>query len=105
MKKKAALGAAALLAAAAIAFALARLLRRARRRAAPAPAQPRYRESPILRERVERGELPPVEQRLPEQPLVVPPIDGIGRYDSDPAPPAVAFSLSSFRRCARSCTA
>ncbi len=50
----------------------------------PSPAAPRYRESPILRERVERGELPPVEKRLPEQPLVVPPVEGIGRYDSDP---------------------
>lgn len=80
--KKAALAAVALLAAGLLAFVLARL-----RGPAPAPpAGPRYRESPILRERVERGELPPVEQRLPEEPLVVRPVDGIGRYDSDQAP-------------------
>ena len=31
----------------------------------------RYGESPLLRERVEAGELPPVEQRLPNEPMVV----------------------------------
>ena len=31
----------------------------------------RYQESPMLRERVEAGELPPVEDRLPDEPLVV----------------------------------
>ena len=31
----------------------------------------RYQESPMLRERVEAGELPPVEERLPDEPLVV----------------------------------
>ena len=44
----------------------------------------RYSESPMLRERVERGELPPVEERLPDNPLVVTPIEQIGRYDSEP---------------------
>ncbi len=70
----------------AAAVALARIVgMAARSREAPrhrAPAS--YRESPILRERVERGDLPPVEKRLPDQPLVVPPVEGIGRYDSDP---------------------
>ncbi len=83
MKTKAALAIAALVAAAAIGVALARLLGGVRAEA-PQPAPPRYHESPILKERVERGELPPVEQRLPEKPLVVPPAEGIGRYDSDP---------------------
>jgi hypothetical protein len=83
VKKKAALAGAALLAVAA-AVALARLLGGSSGAApALAPAAPRYRESPILRERVERGELPPVEKRLPDQPLVVPPVESIGRYDSD----------------------
>ncbi|MER3404316.1 MAG: ABC transporter substrate-binding protein, partial [Chloroflexota bacterium] len=39
--------------------------------AAPA-AQRTYGEAPVLAERVHRGELPPVEQRLPETPYVVP---------------------------------
>ena len=87
MKKKAAIVTTALLAAA-VAVTVARLLGGgAPASAAPAPSPPRYRESPILRERVERGELPPVEKRLPDEPLVVPPVDGIGRYDSDPARP------------------
>ena len=36
-----------------------------------APESGRYQESPMLRERVEAGELPPVEERLPDEPLVV----------------------------------
>lgn len=47
------------------------------------PEPPRYQESPILRDQVERGELPPVEERLPSEPLVVEPIDSIGTYDSE----------------------
>lgn len=39
--------------------------------AAPA-TQGTYGEAPMLAERVQRGELPPVEQRLPENPYVVP---------------------------------
>ena len=35
------------------------------------PESGRYQESPMLRERVEAGELPPVEERLPDEPLVV----------------------------------
>ena len=53
--------------------------------AAEVPAG-KYSESPILQERVERGELPPVEERLPKEPLVVTPREGIGRYDSDKTP-------------------
>ena len=37
-------------------------------------------ESPMLRERVERGELPPLEERLPKEPLVVEPRETIGKY-------------------------
>ncbi|TVR60492.1 MAG: ABC transporter substrate-binding protein [Spirochaetaceae bacterium] len=37
-------------------------------------------EAPMLAAMVERGELPPLEQRLPEDPLVVEPIDTVGRY-------------------------
>lgn len=39
-----------------------------------------YTEAPMLAERVAAGELPPVEERLPENPLVVEPIDSIGEY-------------------------
>ena len=39
-----------------------------------------YQEAPVLAERVARGELPPVEERLPENPAVTQPIDEIGKY-------------------------
>jgi peptide/nickel transport system substrate-binding protein len=39
-----------------------------------------FGEAPILAEKVKRGELPPVSERLPENPLVVIPIDTIGQY-------------------------
>lgn len=42
-------------------------------------AQP-YKESPMLTKLVEQGKLPPVEQRLPEQPAVVQPYEKIGVY-------------------------
>ena len=53
------------------------------------PAKParQYQESPMLRDRVKRGELPPVEQRLPENPMVVTPTESVGRYDSEPKKP------------------
>jgi len=39
-----------------------------------------YQEAPMLAERVARGELPPVGQRLPDNPAVVEPVDAIGAY-------------------------
>jgi peptide/nickel transport system substrate-binding protein len=39
-----------------------------------------YGEAPELAARVARGELPPVEERLPEEPAVVEPVESIGRY-------------------------
>jgi peptide/nickel transport system substrate-binding protein len=48
---------------------------------APSEAQSgKYKESPALAERVKAGKLPPVENRLPEQPLVVPVGEKIGEY-------------------------
>ena len=53
---------------------------------ATAPAQPaaqpasKYKESPLLTEQVTAGKLPPVDQRLPDQPLVVNTVDSIGQY-------------------------
>ncbi len=39
-----------------------------------------FAEAPMLAELVKAGKLPPVAQRLPEEPLVVKPLHGIGRY-------------------------
>lgn len=39
-----------------------------------------YQEAPMLAERVAQGELPPVEQRLPENPAVVAPVESISTY-------------------------
>ncbi len=38
------------------------------------------REAPMLAERVAAGDLPPLEERLPVNPMVVEPIDSVGRY-------------------------
>lgn len=43
-------------------------------------AQASYQEAPMLTEQVEAGELPPVAERLPEDPYVVTPIEEVGRY-------------------------
>jgi peptide/nickel transport system substrate-binding protein len=43
-------------------------------------ATSRYREAPMLAERVASGDLPPVDQRLPEVPKVITPTDEIGHY-------------------------
>lgn len=40
----------------------------------------KWNEAPMLRQRVAAGELPPVAQRLPEEPLVVEVLEGIGQY-------------------------
>lgn len=39
-----------------------------------------YGESPVLAALVSEGKLPPVEERLPEEPLVIRPLDEIGQY-------------------------
>ena len=39
-----------------------------------------FSEAPVLAERVQKGLLPPVSERLPEKPLVVVPIDTVGQY-------------------------
>ena len=40
----------------------------------------KFHENPMLAEKVKKGELPAVEKRLPEEPLVVMPYDEIGKY-------------------------
>src|SRR4051812_8171616 len=39
-----------------------------------------YREAPVLAAQVAAGKLPPVAQRLPEHPLVVKPLEAVGKY-------------------------
>ena len=40
----------------------------------------KFNESPLLAQRVQGGLLPPVEERLPEEPMVIPVVEEIGRY-------------------------
>jgi len=40
----------------------------------------KYKEAPALAEQVKAGKLPAVDQRLPEKPVVVKPIDSVGKY-------------------------
>jgi peptide/nickel transport system substrate-binding protein len=46
----------------------------------PAAAQSKYHEAPILAAMVQAGELPPVDERLPKEPLVEEVVDQIGTY-------------------------
>ena len=46
-------------------------------------AEMKYNEAPDLAELVEAGKLPPVEERLPENPMVLEPIEKIGKYGGD----------------------
>jgi peptide/nickel transport system substrate-binding protein len=51
----------------------------------PPPTQPPdppslYNEAPMLQDQVAAGALPPVEERLPVEPLVVVPVESIGKY-------------------------
>ncbi|MFC2079733.1 ABC transporter substrate-binding protein [Candidatus Bipolaricaulota bacterium] len=48
--------------------------------AAVAVAATAYQEAPMFEKLVAEGKLPPVEERLPENPRVLTPIDSIGRY-------------------------
>src|SRR5690606_1051103 len=38
------------------------------------------KESPVLAEKVKKGELPPIEERLPKEPLVIVPEDEVGKF-------------------------
>ena len=50
---------------------------------AHAEAAPAYGEAPSLAERAAKGELPAVADRLPANPLVIEPVDTIGKYGGD----------------------
>jgi peptide/nickel transport system substrate-binding protein len=46
----------------------------------PAKMPKQFKEAPMLAELVKAGKLPPVEQRLPDEPLVIQPTNEIGKY-------------------------
>src|SRR5256712_1124219 len=46
----------------------------------PAKWPKKFNEAPMLAELVRQGKLPPVEQRVPQEPLVLKPVGEIGRY-------------------------
>lgn len=43
-------------------------------------AQSKYKEAPVVAEQVKAGKLPPVDRRLPSEPLVVPVVERTGQY-------------------------
>ena len=45
-----------------------------------APAGGKFKEAPLLADRVKAGKLPAVDQRLPASPLVITGPDGVGKY-------------------------
>ena len=47
-----------------------------------------YGEAPMLAEMVAAGDLPPVEERLPAQPVVVQPLESVGEYGGELAGPS-----------------
>src|SRR5262245_52519563 len=64
-------------------IALAALLALAVSASAPVPVSAqaaKHKESPTLAEQVKAGKLPPVDQRLPADPLVVPVVERTGQY-------------------------
>src|SRR5690349_20768752 len=46
----------------------------------PAKLPKKFQEAPALSELVKAGKLPPVEQRLPSEPMVVEPLRSVGKY-------------------------
>ncbi len=67
---------------------------------APAPLQ--YNEAPELAQLVLGGKLPPVEERLPSEPLVIPVFDEIGKYGGDMRAAFTSRSVCNLERYARS---
>src|SRR5690349_21012133 len=46
----------------------------------PARFPKQFREAPMLADQVRAGKLPPVEQRVPQDPMVIQPLRSIGKY-------------------------
>ena len=67
---------------------------------APAPLQ--YNEAPKLAQLVLGGKLPPVEERLPSVPLVIPVFDEIGKYGGDMRAAFTSRSICNMERYGRS---
>ena len=67
---------------------------------APAPLQ--FNEAPELAQLVLGGKLPPVEERLPSAPLVIPVFDEIGKYGGDMRSAWTSRSVCNLERSARS---
>ena len=53
-----------------------------------------FSEAPMLAARVAAGDLPPVEERLPEEPLVLNVLEGIGQYGGTLITPAVGTAYT-----------
>ena len=51
--------------------------------ATPVPEEPVSKEAPVLSEMVSAGSIPPLEERLPDNPMVVPVVERIGTYGGD----------------------
>ena len=65
--------------------------------AAAAQTCSEYNESPMLAERVANGDLPPVSERLPVEPLVVEPAEQIGVYGGTMVDTTGGNRLAEFR--------
>ena len=70
--------------------------------AVTAPAPLEFNEAPELAQLVLGGKLPPVEERLPSLPLVIPVFDEIGKYGGDLRAGFTSRSVCNMERYARS---
>ena len=70
--------------------------------AVTAPAPMDFNEAPELAQLVLGGKLPPVEERLPSEPLVIPVFDEIGKYGGDMRSAWTSRSVCNLERSARS---
>ena len=70
--------------------------------AVTAPAPMAFNEAPELAQLVLGGKLPPVEERLPSVPLVIPVFDEIGKYGGDLRAGFTSRSICNMERYARS---
>ena len=70
--------------------------------AVTAPAPLEFNEAPELAQLVLGGKLPPVEERLPSAPLVIPVFDEIGKYGGDIRSAWTSRSVCNLERSARS---
>jgi len=53
-----------------------------------------FNEAPMLKTKVAAGEIPPVEERLPEEPMVVNPVEEVGRYGGTIHTPCVLTNMA-----------